>query len=94
MPAVLEVFVVVAALAAAGVALRAVWRPAATAPVTATSWAPHVAVVEDDTVVVVRRGLETLEIARIARDDPEWHAKLLDARAEAALRASALNAPD
>lgn len=94
MPVVLEAIVVVAALAAAGVALRAVWRPATPAPVAPTSWAPHVAVSDNDTVVTVRRGTEALEIARIAGDDPQWHDKLLDARAEAALRANALNTPD
>lgn len=87
------------AIAAVGVAVVAALArvgrgPATRIPPAPARWEPHVAVVDNDTVVSVRRGDEELEIARIAGDDPDWHDKLLDARTEAQMRATALNAPD
>lgn len=62
-------------------------------PVAPASWEPHVGAADNHTVVTVRRGAESLEIARFPADDPDWHDKLVTARADAALRAAELNAP-
>lgn len=104
--AVAELAVVVILVMAAVVLLRTLHRgvtsqpPPIATPAEPARWEPQVTAVDNQTVVAVRRAsnrrgetADVLEIARFAADDPDWHDKLVAARAEASLRAAELNAP-